>query len=612
MYVIRVENAAKSWGAETLFENVNFELGQGEKLVLYGRNGVGKSTLLAALAGHVSLDAGKIHRAIPVDAWGLLAQHAVVESTVTTRAFVQSGDVERDGLQRELAQMEQRMQRAADETDADMTALANRYGVLLDNYMAVDGYAWEAELEATLRRFGLPETIWEAPYDCLSGGQKTRAQLARLMLQKPSVLLLDEPTNHLDTVTLIWLERWIRETPHSVLMVTHDRYFIDHVADATLELTQAGTRRYVGGYSAMQATRAVERRTQQALFDKQVKAREALMEAIARYRQWYERAHQAAGERNPFMKKRAAKNATRFKAKERALERLEQAQTSKPQDAAQAQVVFSPGQFEASTLLQIENATLGYQEQPVLTGVNLTLKRGDRLAVVGENGAGKSTLLKGITKQLEAMEGKVRRHPQLDIGYFDQELARLDPTQTVLDAILQLPGMTQAYARTILAGFLFAREEVYKQIGQLSMGERCRVAFVRLYVSNCNLLVLDEPTNYLDVDTREHVEDALLDYPGTLVIVSHDRYLLSKLANCVLEVADGRTKVFRRTYDEYVAAKADPLAQEPDRKQQIQRLEYELAGWIQADADVDEREQEDRVARMRALRKEIARLKGEP
>lgn len=298
------------------------------------------------------------------------------------------------------------------------------------------------------------------------------------------------------------------------------------------------------------------------------------------------------------------KNATRFKAKERALERLEARQVERPQHVETAQVEFVNPAFEAHTLANLEDVSVSFDRQEVLRHISLAVRRGDRIAVLGRNGAGKSTLLKTLTGEIDLAAGAVRRHPELNVGYFDQELRRQNLSATVLDTLLSLPEMDQSLARTILAGFLFRREDVFKPLSTLSMGERCRVAFVQLYLSGANLLVLDEPTNYLDVDTRERVEEALLDYPGALVLVTHDVYLLRKVVNRVVKIADGCAEVFDGSFDAYQAALAENSGRSLETDNRIRHLQLLLTQLVGSE------EPETAVERA-ALTKQIHDTKAE-
>ncbi len=608
MIICKADKATKEWNGSILFENVDFEIRQGEHIALIGMNGVGKTTFIRGLLGHVAMDGGSIHRGLPLQEWGWMEQHPVVPEHVATLDYVRSGATEWYAAYTKLQQLQQKLQEA--EADAGgLESVLEQYSAAYDRFVSLDGYEWEAKTEKCLHRLQLPPEMWTVPFSRLSGGQKTRAQLARLMLKEPKFLLLDEPTNHLDRETLDWLERWVNDYPGTVLIVSHDRYFLDRTAQAIYELDAKGAKRYKGGYSDFKAQRELEIRTREMLYKKQEQERKQLLEAIQRYRQWFQQAHHAAGEQNPFMKKKANKHMTRFKAKEKALERLDASRVEKPRENAQVRVDFGDGDFAARTLVRLENVSFSYGERPLFQDVSLAIDRGDRLAITGRNGAGKTTLLKLIAGLLEPDEGRVHAHPQLAIGYFAQELESLHPQETVLDSVLKLPGMTQSHARTILACFLFRKDDVFKTIGELSMGEKCRVAFVKLYFSGANLLVLDEPTNYLDIGTREKIEEALAEYPGALIVVSHDRYLVKRIAGRIAVLENGTFRLFEGTYDEYAERlnEASLRSAAPDIENEIRRLELQLVRYMSQEEPPDP---EDRENLMRAIRETQDRLAG--
>lgn len=574
MWVFKAENLKKEWNGKTIFENVDLAVHEEERVALIGANGVGKTTLFHCLTGKISPDDGAIDRRWPVSHWGIVEQQDVVPDETTMEEWFFSADLKRFSLKREL----KRLEGALTSASHDLEALLQQYSDVQEAYQALGGYEWEEEVKGLLGRFGFSQDLWKCSYDQLSGGQKTRLKLARALVGAPSFLLLDEPTNHLDQETLSWFADWLKRFRGACLIVSHDRSFIDHVAHTTVELTQKGTRAVRGGYSDFLRERERERREQEALYRKQQREKKKLEDAIRQYHDWFQKAHASAGERNPFQKKKANKHQTRLRAKERALKRLEEQTVEKPKDAPEIQANLNAETFEARRLVRMERVTFSYGHSPVFQNVDLTLSRGDRLAVIGPNGSGKSTLLKLLTGQLQPQSGDVYRHPELKVGYFAQEVDTLDPEQTVLDSLLALPDMSFRMAYNVLASFLFRREKVHQKIGSLSMGERCRIAFVHLYFSRANLLVLDEPTNYLDIPTRERIEEALQNYPGTLVLVSHDRYLLDQVSNRVAIIKNSTVDIWpggNREYRHHLQEK-EKRSVDPETDQQVRMLELEL------------------------------------
>ena len=603
LMLIKVKQANKEWDGRMLFENISFEVKEGVRLALFGRNGIGKTTLLQSLIGRLALDGGAVQRLLPLEEWGWLDQQAQTDTPLTLLEFVQAGSEELFGLKRAMAELTQQMQE--NETSEN---LLNQYSELYERYAQLDGYGFEIKAERCLTQLSFDASLWGLPFAQLSGGQKTKAQLAALMVREPKLVVLDEPTNHLDSAALDWLEHWVRTYPGTIVYVSHDRTFIDRTATAVLELERHGCRRYPGGYTDYKAQKALELRTQEALHKKQELEREKLLESIRMYAEWFQQAHKAAGQ-NDFLRSKSKKNVSRLHAKESALERLDQGKVQKPREESQLRMHLEPDGFAASTLLRMEDVSFAYEgRKHIFSKLSLSVDRGDRLAVLGPNGAGKSTLLKLATGSLTPAAGKISIHPQAKIGYFEQELGKLDYEATILDSLLMLPGMTQSHARTILGCFLFSKEDVFKRIGDLSMGEKCRVAFLKLYFGKANLLVLDEPTNYLDVSTRERIEEALQHYPGAILLVTHDRYLIRQAASRLI-VMDGQSEpsLFPGTYEEFMSKDRSRSLSPEEQLNQNERemLQLRLARLMSSTQPDDPGEQLLIIQEIRRLRAQI-------
>ena len=610
MTLIKVKNIKKEWNGTPLFEEVSFDITEGERVLLFGRNGIGKTTLLQGLLGRLDFEEGSVCYNLAREEWGVVDQQLEIHSEITTLEFILSASGQIAELKRRLEQLG----RSLEETGgADESAVAE-YGEAYESYMQLDGYGWEAKAEKCLRQLKLEPALWDQPYRSLSGGQKTRVQLAALLARQPKLLVLDEPTNHLDEETMEWLEEWVRTYPGTVLYVSHDRTFIDRTATSVLELSPTGCRRYPGAYTQYREQKELEARTLEGQHRKQELEKEKLLESIRRYALWFQQAHRAAGQ-NDFRRAKSKKNVSRLHAKESSLERLEKNRVELPKAAPKLNMKLESESFQGDALLNLQDISLAYSEGPMLLEhFGLSLRRGDRLAVLGPNGAGKSTLLKLIAGIMQPAGGEVRVHPCTKIGYFAQELDHLKPDSTILDSLLELPGMTQTEARTILGCFLFPREDVFKNIGDLSLGEKCRVAFLRLYFGKANLLVLDEPTNYLDIDTRERVEEALEAYPGGLVIVSHDRYLHTKVANRLLLLGRGqKPQFFPGTFAEYTAKERSRTLtpEEQSREGELQLLEMRLAGLMRSEPAETELENRELMQDILSLRQAIGELMEE-
>lgn len=607
MTIMKAKNIRKEWNGNPLFEDVSFEIAEGERVLLFGRNGIGKTTLLQGILGRFAFEEGSVHHNLTQEEWGVLDQQLEIPPEVSAYDYVFSGSTGVAALKRKLERLGEWLHASA---GSDEAAVAE-YGEVYESYLQLDGYGWEAKAEKCLRQLKLDPAVWGLPYAVLSGGQKTRVQLASLLARQPKLLVLDEPTNHLDQETMEWLEEWIRTYPGTVFYVSHDRTFIDRTATAVLELGPKGCRRYPGAYTQYREQKLLEARTLEGQYKKQEQEKEKLLESIRRYSEWFQQAHRAAGQ-NDFLRSKSKKNVSRLHAKEASLARLEKNRVELPRDTPKLNMKLEGEAFQGDTLITLSDIRCSYGEGPVLLeDFNLSLRRGDRLAVLGPNGAGKSTLLKLLAGIIKPDAGEMSVHPRTRTGYFAQELDHLNPDSTILDSLLELPGMTQTEARTILGCFLFSREDVFKRIGDLSLGEKCRVAFLRLYFGRANLLVLDEPTNYLDIDTRERVEEALAAYPGGLVVVTHDRYLHSKVANRLLLLAPGRKPhFFPGTYEEYTAKERSRVLtpDEQSREGELRLMELRLSRLLQSEALETDEENRQLMAEIVDLRQKIGAM----
>ncbi|WP_075980240.1 ribosomal protection-like ABC-F family protein [Bacillus massilinigeriensis] len=603
MFILKVDHLKMEYNGTTLFEGASLEIKPKEHVALIGENGVGKTTFLKGILGEAPVVKGEIMYGVQRDEIGWMEQDGINDTNLTTREYVEGNNELNSGLKKKLNQLTKQLT-----GNGQDEKLINAYNEALQKYLDANGYEWESEVEKVLSKLGIPENLWDTPFVSLSGGQKTRVKLARVIIGSPKLLILDEPTNHLDVETVEWLQEWINRYKGSVLFISHEREFIDKCANVTYELTKSGTNKYIGGYSFYKEQKEHEIKTKQYLYEKQEQERKKLLEAIQTYKDWHQQAKATASVRNPYAQKQAAKQAVKYKVKEKALERLEKERIEKPKEPSVIHASFETQEFSSKKMLSLTDVDFSYGNHPVIQKVTLEINRGDRVAVVGKNGSGKTTLLKLMTGGLAPLSGSIARNPQLKIGYFFQELESLNEENTILDELLSIPNMKQSDARTILACFLFHKEEVFKKINQLSMGEKCRVAFVKLYFSEANLLVLDEPTNYLDIPTRERIEDALNSYPGSVVIVSHDPYLLRKIANKVVHVENKVVSTFFGGYEEW-EQHSDISSQNQSLMNELQLLDLELLDLLSKETNEIEEEERGRLEKVRQLKGEIDYIK---
>jgi ATP-binding cassette subfamily F protein 3 len=517
--VLTVSNLAKSHGARTLFRDVTLQLSPGRRIALIGGNGVGKTTICEIIVGLQDPDEGEVSK--PNDyRIGYLPQELMEAWTGTVLDEVLRGSGEILDLEAEL----RRLEAVIGESDGDEAAAAlDVYGEAQSRFEALGGYQIEAEARRVLGGLGFSAADMDRPLTEMSGGWQMRAVLARLLLQKPDVLVMDEPTNHLDVDSVAWLEQQLAAWPGALLFVSHDRDFIDAVAERCVEVAWGTTTEYVGGFAEFIVAREERLQSLEAAASRQ--ARE-----VARVERFIER----------FRYK--ATKARQVQSRIKTLQRLERIEVPKVEDL-KLRFAFPEPPRSSRLVIEIEGATIGYDGQPVVSDVDLVIERGEKLALIGPNGAGKTTLLKAILGQLQPQSGSVKLGANVDIAYFAQhQVDALDMSLTVEQEFRRSvgPQPKSRNLRTVLGSFGFSGEAAERRVGDLSGGERTRLALAESMCNPVNLLVLDEPTNHLDLPSCDILEDALRAYPGTVILVSHDRYLIRNTVEQVVEVRDGR------------------------------------------------------------------------
>ncbi|WP_031421300.1 ribosomal protection-like ABC-F family protein [Exiguobacterium sp. NG55] len=512
--MLAVKQVRFDYDRKPLFDAVSFEVAAGERAVLFGLNGSGKTTLFRLVTGELTPQAGTIERQGEV---GLVRQ--TIESTdMTVLEWAMRSDPERYALYEDVS--------SGDEM---------RVMLSYERALALDVYNLEQEATIALTRLGLEEHLFRNINE-LSGGEKTRAQLSTLTMKRVDLVLLDEPTNHLDLESIDWLTKWLNQFKGTVLIISHDRQLMDDVATTILELSGGLVTRYPGNYTAYKHQKEEERVLDERARTRYENRKAELLEMIAQYKGWHLKAKATASVRSPGAQKGAANLAIKMKAREQKLRQLEDNRPQKPKEEKSISVRFEADELEAKTWLTCEDVTFGY-DNPFYEPFSFSMNKGERISITGPNGSGKTTLLNVLIGERLPYLGVIKRHPRLKIGYFSQTLERLPETGTLLEALLANSEIGETEARTLLAHFLFRRDEVYRPITEASMGEKCRIAFLILYFSDAHLLALDEPTNYLDVATREQIEAALSVYPGGLLLISHDRYF-HRLTSRTIELGE--------------------------------------------------------------------------
>ena len=534
--ILSCSNISKSFGSDTILENVSFHIEEHEKAAVVGINGAGKSTLLKIIIGELPADSGEVVVS-KGKTIGYLAQHQDLESSRTI--YEEVLEIKRPIIQMEerIRQLETQMKDA--EGDA-LESMLSEYSRLNHQFELTNGYAYKSEVTGVLKGLGFTEEEFTKPVNTLSGGQKTRVSLGRLLLSNPDIILLDEPTNHLDMESIAWLENYLINYSGSVIIVAHDRYFLNRVVKKIIELDRGHSQVYLGNYDEYSQKRAMIRQAQMKAYLNQQQEIRHQQEVIAKLKSF-----------------NREKSIKRAESREKMLAKVEVLE--KPTEVNDAMsITLEPRTESGNDVLTIRNLGKAFGSLNLFQHVDIDIRRGERIAVIGNNGAGKSTLLKIIMGMLPADAGEIRPGARVHVGYYDQEQQVLHPEKTIFEEIQDAyPDMDNTRVRSVLAAFLFTGDDVFKKISDLSGGERGRVSLAKLMLSEANFLILDEPTNHLDITSKEILEDALNHYTGTVLYVSHDRYFINKTATRILELT-GQTFInYIGNYDYYLEKKEE-------------------------------------------------------
>ena len=538
MIVLQVNQLYKSFVTDEILSGVKLEVQHRDRVALVGRNGAGKSTLLKIIAGQMSYDSGEI--IIPKDIRvGYLEQHAGIDSALSLWDEMMTVFEQLHEKERIIRSLEMQMADPSVYEDAEKYArVMSEYDQVQHDFKEAGGYQYEADTRSVLHGMQFFPEDYDKPIRSLSGGQRTRLALAKLLLSKPDLLILDEPTNHLDIETLSWLEGYLKGYDGAILIVSHDRYFLDQVVTSVYEVSRTKVKKYVGNYSAYLDEKAKNYEREMKMYERQMDEKAKL---------------------ETFIQKNLARASTTKMAQSRrkVLEKTDWMDSPDGEEKS-ANFGFTIERQSGNDVLSIDNLTIGYADKPISSGISMRVFREDRIALVGPNGVGKSTLLKTIVKDLSAHNGDIRYGTNVQIGYYDQEQAKLNSNKSVLAELWdEWPLLNEKDIRNILGRFLFSGDDVAKPVNALSGGEKARLALAKLMMQKSNFLILDEPTNHLDLDSKEVLENALIDYPGTLLFVSHDRYFINRIATKVVELSNDGSFEYLGDYDYYVEKKQE-------------------------------------------------------
>lgn len=538
MILLQVQQVARYFGADTLFENVSLDVSDNSRIALVGRNGVGKSTLLKMIIGNESPDAGQITKKKGLTI-GYLAQNTGLESDKTIYAEMLSVFERLQIMEKNLHKMEAKIaDPGADHSSSAYSQLLNQYDQLLHDFEEQNGYGYEAEVRSVLHGFHFEQEDYDRKISSLSGGQKTRLALAKLLLEQRDLLILDEPTNHLDIDTLTWLEGYVQNYKGALLIVSHDRYFLDRIVNEVYEISHHHSSYYKGNYSAY-----IDQKAERLRQD------------------WknYEKQQAEISKLEDFVNKNLVRASTtkRAQSRRKQLEKMERLERPEG-DEKGPHFKFTADSQSGNIVLTVKDAAIGYDGRIISSPINIDLRKNQVMAIVGPNGIGKSTLLKSVLGQIPFVKGSSEFGTNVKVGYYDQEQHNLHDKKTVLNELWDdHPTTPEKDIRSILGSFLFIGDDVSKVVHNLSGGEKARLLLTKLAMKHDNFLILDEPTNHLDIDSKEVLENAVMDFNGTVLFVSHDRYFINKVATCVLEIAPQGSTLYLGDYDYYLEKKAE-------------------------------------------------------
>lgn len=591
MIALSCNNVNKSFGIDSILENISFSINEGDRVGLVGVNGTGKTTLLKIVAGLEDYDSGDIYFSKGSNV-GYLQQNANFQSDKTIIDEVMSVFSHLIEMEESLRELEHNIALESSNNDSkSFDSMMAKYSSDLEKFNEMNGYGYKSEVRGVLKGLGFEEDEFQKPVNVLSGGQKTRVLLSKILLQKPDILLLDEPTNHLDIEAVEWLELFLKQYKGTIVLISHDRYFLDQLVNTVLEIHNKRLRTYNGDYTHFMKQRLVNEDIEKRQYENQqeeIKRQQAVIDKLKSFGR--------------------EKQVKRARSREKALDKMEV--LDRPDYARnKARISFDTQISSGNDVMQVEGLAMGFEEQNLFENINFNIYKHEKVALIGPNGIGKSTLFNLIEKKLEPRAGKINLGTNVNIGYYDQEQEGLDPVNSIIEEIRnENPLLTDTEIRNYLAAFLFTGEDVFKLIESLSGGEKARVALLKLMLSKSNFLLLDEPTNHLDIDSKDVLEEALIDYEGTLFMISHDRYFLNRVSNKILSLTQDGLAEYLGNYDYYL-----------EKKRQAELSEEEIVETTKTKTQIKEerrkekeRQKEEKKLRERSkkIEEEISEIEG--
>lgn len=587
MIVLSCKDIQKSYGIDVILENVTFNINDGEKVGLIGPNGAGKSTLFKIITRQLEYDTGDLYldknKSI-----GYLAQHLSLDSANTIYGELITVFEDLINLENKIERLEELMNEPYDPDKEDYhNKIIKDYTTSSELYTNRGGYTYKAEIGRVLKGLGFTEEDYDKSIDILSGGQKTRVALCKLLLTKPDILLLDEPTNHLDLEAIEWLEEYLKSYKGSIIIISHDRYFLDAITSSTIELINGHVNSYNGNYTKFLELKEKNYEVQLKAYTLQQSEIKRQEEIIERYRS--------------FNREKSVKAA---ESRQKALDKIDKIKAPDKEQKL-GNVTFETQIKSGNDVLHAEKLSKSFGEKVLFNNLSIDIKRGEKNALIGENGRGKTTLLKIIMNELDPDSGISVLGKNVFIGYYDQEQSNLNFEKTIIDEVWDdFPELTTTEIRNALASFLFTGDDVFKKISLLSGGEKCRINLLKLILSKSNFLLLDEPTNHLDIMSREALENAILGYDGTVLVISHDRYFLNKVINKIYELAENGVKEYLGNYSYYIEKKKNPLRFQ-EEEESIGKTKTQIQSEKKKKRDVEKAEK-DKKLRVKNVENEIS------